>query len=185
MSRVIRANASPLASTHDEAGREIARARQEAIRIVEDAKAEAERLRHEARAEGLAAANLEVARLLLEASRARVEALASAEHDARSLALLAASHIIGEAIALEPDRITQIVRSALLRARQTHSCEVHVHPEDVAALDRTRFGDSVRIVPDAALSRGDCVVRNAFGTIDARIEVRLEAMARWLAGEAP
>lgn len=189
MSRVIRGTASRLvpaevASTRALAEREIARAHQEAVRIIEDAKAEAEGLRREARAEGLSAANLEAARLLVEASRVRDAALLSAEHDARCLALEAAAHIVGEAIALEPDRITAIVRSALSRARQMHPCEVHVHPDDVAALERARLEHSVRIVSDQAVSRGGCIVRNTLGTIDARIEVRIDAMARWLAGEA-
>lgn len=181
MSRVIRAKTlGEIASARDET----ARARHEALRIIEDAKAEAERVRREARAEGLAAANLEAARLLLEASRTRDAALLAAERDARRLALEAATHIVGEAIALEPDRIAAIVRSALTRARQMHSCEVHVHPEDLSALERAKLNDSVRLVADATISRGGCVIRSALGTIDARVEVRIDAIARWLAGEA-
>ncbi len=162
MSRVIRADAA----NRGEPDRAITRARQEATRIIEDAKADA-------------------ARLLMEASRARDMALISVERDAQALALEAARHIVGEAIALEPDRVEAIVRSALLRARRTHPCEVHVHPDDVAALERARLEPSVQIVSDASIARGGCIVRNPLGTIDARVEVRLDAIAHWLAGETP
>lgn len=192
MSRVIRGAGATtrvlpgeLAAARTDAERILDEARAEATRIVERAHDEAERVRRAARDEGLEAAHVEAARMLIEGARSRDAALALAERDAQTLALAATAKIVGEAIVIEPARIAAIVRDALTRARRARSVEVHVHPEDVAALERAQLELAVRVVPDAMLTRGGCVVRSELGVIDARVEVRIDAIARLLGCETP
>jgi flagellar biosynthesis/type III secretory pathway protein FliH len=171
-------------------------AREEARRILDAARAEAEALLAAARAEsaeigelarrlGLESARSELATSLLAAARARDGAMASAEREVQTLALVAAKRIIGEAIALEPARIAEIVGDVLARARRARSIEVRVHPDDLVSLATADLGASVRLTADPEIARGGCVVSSELGTIDARVDVQLEAMAHVLGVERP
>lgn len=191
MSRVIRGGgATPrivpaeLVDARAEAERLLAEARAEAERIVGEARAEAERLEEAARAEGLARGQREAAETMLAAARARDETLASAEREVRTLALAAAARIVGEQITLEPERIDAIVRDAIARARRAKSVQVRVHPDDLPALARAGL-EGVRLIGDAAVARGGCLVTTELGTVDARVEVKLEAMAKLLGCDPP
>jgi flagellar biosynthesis/type III secretory pathway protein FliH len=55
---------------------------------------------------------------------------------------------------------------------------VAVHPDDVDALR----GVGATVISDPSLSPGDCVVSCELGEIDGRIEVRLDALAKAIAG---
>lgn len=172
-------------SARGEAARILERARAEAAAIVEAAQSERERLRAEAAEE----ARAEAAALLVEAARAKDAALEQAEREVRTLALAAAQRIVGEAVALEPARMAVVVRDAMARARRARAIEVRAHPDDVPAIEAAGLSlvpaGASRVVPDETIARGGCVVRSELGTVDARVEVRLEAMARALGCEPP
>ena len=181
MSRVIRGAGPParvvpsgIVEARNDAEQRLADARDEAARIVTEARAEAARLTAEAKVEGAAAARADAAGMLLAAAQIRDAALARAERETRALALGVASRIVGEAIALEPARIDALVRAALARTRRATTVDVRVHPEDARALD---LGPGVRVVTDPTLRRGGCVVSSELGTVDARVEVQLDALA--------
>jgi flagellar biosynthesis/type III secretory pathway protein FliH len=173
-----------VATARAEAVRLVEEARAEAERLREEARAEAERLREEARAAALAAARAEIAEGLVAAARAREAAIAGAEREVQTLALVAAGRIVGEELALSPERIVTIVRNVTERARRARGVEVRVHPDDAVALERA-VGASLRIIPDPTITRGGCVVTSELGIVDARVEVQLDAMARILGCESP
>jgi flagellar biosynthesis/type III secretory pathway protein FliH len=168
-----------------EAQRIVGEARAAAEKIVAAARADAERARTAAHESGLANARAELAAALLAAGKARDAALAGAEREAQTLALAAAARIVGEIVALEPDRIAAVVRDALSRARRARGVDVRVHPDDVAMLEAAELGPAVRLVSDPGIARGGCVVKSELGVIDARVEVQLEAMARLLGCDPP
>lgn len=190
MARVIRgpgaARVVPVevVDAREEAARIVDAARAEAAAMIEAARAEQERLRADARREAHEEARAEAAALLVEAARARDLAREEAARDARTLALAAAERIAGEAIALEPERIVAIVREAIGRTRRARAIEVRAHPDDVRAIEAASL-PVLRVVADASMARGGCVVRSELGTVDARVEVRLDAMARVLGCEPP
>lgn len=152
--------------------------------IVEDARAEASLLRERARAEGRseARAELAAASLALAAERTRrIEADAAAAVD---VVLRVASHLVGEALVADPARIANVVRPELERVRRAARVSVRVHPDDRAALAQACAGLAgedglprvVHIESDASIARGGCVVESDAGTLDARLEVRIEAL---------
>jgi type III secretion system HrpE/YscL family protein len=190
VSRVIRGGTPParvvpgeLVDARAEAARIVDDARAEAARIVSDARSAAAGVLDDARAQGLAAGRVEAAATLAGAARARDAMLAGAEREVRTLALAVAAKIVGETVALDPERSLVIAREALSRARRAERLELRVHPDDLATLAAAL--PSVQITGDTSIARGGCVVRSELGTVDARIETQLAAIAAHLGCDPP
>jgi type III secretion system HrpE/YscL family protein len=169
--------------------RAIASAHDTARGIVERAEQAAHAIAERAHAQGLEGARAELAARLLELERARSAALDALSEHAQRAARLAAEHVIAAELALVPERIAAIVEEQLTRVRRARRAVLHVHPDDVPALRAwldARVGAhqavaAIEIVGDAALARGGCVVVSDIGTIDARVETRLERLQPELA----
>lgn len=181
---------------------EVFDARAQSARIVEDARTraqellanartEAERLLADARRLGREEGVARAAALLTEAAGIRDHALAGAEKEAVKLALAATKRIVGEEIALAPERIADIVGDVLTRARRAQRVVVRAHPDDARTLESLRDRVASRgagacsfaIEADASITRGGCVIETDVGELDARIEVKLDALARALGCE--
>jgi len=131
----------------------------------------------------------EVTRLLVSA-RVEAEAERAAAKDAALvLARKIAEKIIGRAVALDPAVMGEIVGQALAASRVRGGAVVlRVHPDDLAAVERTRpewlarvaAGANVRVVADASVGRHGCVVETPVGHLDARLETQLDALERVL-----
>ncbi len=158
-------------------------ARDEAARILEAAREEAramqEQLRAELAAEAREAARAELAAGYAELGRARREALEGVEAAIGELAVAVAERIVFEALEAEPERVRTLVREATDRVRRATRVRVRVSPLDAAQLLEL----DAEVVEDDSITRGGCVVETELGDVDARLEVRLEALARAL-GEA-
>jgi flagellar assembly protein FliH len=81
------------------------------------------------------------------------------------------------------------IRSALAEAEEATEFFIHLHPEDIALLQR-HASDSLaevaqarpmHFIPSPEVSRGGCMVRTKFGLIDARRETRLARIQEALA----
>jgi flagellar assembly protein FliH len=133
----------------------------------------------------------EVTRLLVSA---RVEAeaeRAAAKEAALVLARKMAEKIIGRAVALDPAVMGEIAGQALAASRVRGGAVVlRVHPDDLAAVERTRpewlarvaAGANVRVVADESVGRHGCVVETPVGRLDARLETQLDALESALRG---
>lgn len=174
MARVIRgARVVPLAvwEAKDEAARIVEAAHERAARLRDERMAELkEEARQLARAE-LAAAHLEV-------ERARQDVLSEGERSVATLALAVAQRLVLDELDARPERVQAIVRDALDRVRRASRVRVRAHPDDAAQL----MDLEVEIVADASIERGGCVVESELGVVDARIETRIDALARALSG---
>jgi type III secretion system HrpE/YscL family protein len=167
----------------------VADARSEARRILDGAKAELEARRVAAIEEGRAQGRAELAAQLVALAVERDRQLAALEPAAVEVALLAAKRILGDLLVTEPDRIVAVVRPLLARVRRAHSIRLRVHPLDrpalqaqLAALCRDLDAPEGLVVdPDPGVSRGGCVLHSDLGSLDARIETQLEALANALA----
>jgi flagellar biosynthesis/type III secretory pathway protein FliH len=169
------------------------RAEAEAARI----RARAEADRHDAlalaaeagRQEGLARA----AALLARAAAERDRLLASAERELVRLAVAVAEKVLARSVAADGEAVVAIAARVLDAARSRRQVSLRVNPEDAAALrrgERQLAGGlprarSLEIREDPGVSRGGVVVETEGGTIDARLEVQLEALARALEEAAP
>jgi flagellar biosynthesis/type III secretory pathway protein FliH len=158
--------------------------------IVERAHGEAAAVRAAALDAGRAQAQAELAAQLLELTQAHARVLAALEPQAIELALLAAKRVIGTELAARPELIGDMIAPLLERLRRAHRLELRVHPDDRAALERqldalrraAHPAATLQIESDAALSRGSCVVVSDVGSLDARVETQLSALARALGG---
>ncbi|MDI6874907.1 MAG: FliH/SctL family protein [Actinomycetota bacterium] len=114
--------------------------------------------------------------------RARRELLAGLEREVAEMALE-----VGEKLALQKldgnaDSLGEMVRAVISRAADRRSLRVRMHPRDLRLLaDRVReiassFTDveGMELVEDAEILPGGCVVETPAGTIDGRLEERLE-----------
>lgn len=191
MARVIRTRAevipAPLADARARGVELLAEARAEAERIVSDARAQAANTQRAAEETGRAAGLATVAALEARALEARRRAVEDAERTVVALVTKIAERVLGEALADAPERIVPAVRAQLERVRRARTVEIRVHPEDALALEaslaRGGLGDperAVTVVPDAGITRGGCVLASDLGTLDARLEVQLEAFERAL-----
>jgi type III secretion system HrpE/YscL family protein len=173
-------------------------AQDEAERLIHEARAAAEAIREEARLAGRAAGQGEAETAftsLLLAARAEAERVrAAALPAARTLAVRMAEKIVGHTLHLEPSALVHIVGEALAAARaRTGPITLRVHPEDRATIEAARpelvarVGTTmeVRLIADAAVGRGGCVVETPVGRLDARLATQLAALERAVYGDAP
>jgi flagellar biosynthesis/type III secretory pathway protein FliH len=169
-----------------------------------DASAEAERLVAKARVEAqtlLATAERRAADLkLLAEAEARAEAAAKlaahalslATHEAKaderalertvSLARLLAERLLGASLAVAPEQVTELARQALSEARGARRLTLVAHPEDAKLLTQSlpSLGvalETVRVLPDAARSRGSLRIETDIGVLDADLAPQLDRLA--------
>lgn len=164
-------------------------AHEEAARLIAEAKRDAARVLEQARALGRDEANAELATERLRAAAAREARLQELEREALQVALMAAERIVGESIARDPQLGVRMVGELFARVRRATRVSVRVHPDDAPALERARdqlcagldaADPVVEIVIDPDVRRGGCVVHSDVGSLDARLEVQLEALSRAL-----
>lgn len=185
MTRVIKAGVgtvrvipSAVVDAKADARRILTDAERLAAEAIQAASVEAARIREEAQRSGFARGQAEAAATLLEAARVRDQALANAEMEAVKVALAAVTRILDAELATDPDKIRHIVAANLDRARRAKKVTIHVNPDDLAALGALPV--HARVEPDADLTRGGCIIRSELGTVDARIETQLAALAEAL-----
>lgn len=147
-------------------GREAARAELEQARttLLEEAAAEMK-----SRAERLE-------RLLSGIESQAASALWDAEDDLVALAHEVICRVLGsEALAAETIRAG--VKSLLAQHGQRTRLAVHVHPDDIVALQgNVGGGDPWRWVPDQSVQLGGVILRSPEGSLDARLETQLAAL---------
>jgi flagellar biosynthesis/type III secretory pathway protein FliH len=184
MTRVVRADRrgpaimpAAIAGASERAHAIIARAQAE----VDATRAHAlEAARVEARA-GLAAEHLALA-------QAHASEHAALERQVIELAAAIARTVVGDELVARPERIAAIAAPLIARVRRARRVTLRVHPEDAAALElslhalRERCGvhGTLHVESDSAIARGGCVVSSDAGTLDARVETRVDALARAL-----
>jgi flagellar biosynthesis/type III secretory pathway protein FliH len=172
-------------------------AARQARALVAAAEAEAARIREEARAtghaEGFAAAR-EAARddlapaaaTLAEAHRQlnelEVQVAERVESQAVDLAVHIAEKVVAGTIAVQPERVLDVVRGALRTIVERERVVVFVHPDDlglmrdaVAELTGSLGGmEHLDVQEERRVRRGGAILRTSFGEVDARLETKLE-----------
>jgi flagellar assembly protein FliH/type III secretion protein L len=132
------------------------------------------------------------AALLAGAGAEEARARQAATAPAIALALKMAEQIVGRAVTLAPDLMTEIVGAALDACRPRGGwVRVRVHTDDAAAVTARRdrlaarapAGAALEIVADESVGRHGCVIETAVGRVDARLETQLAALERALLQE--
>lgn len=128
---------------------------------------------------GAAVAALGVALAEVEAMRATVAE--TVERDAVELALQLAEKVVSGAIAVEPERVADVVRGALRRLTERRRVTVLVHPDDLDAVRVVAEGFAAElggiehcdVQAERRIAPGGAIVRTDEGQIDASVETQL------------
>jgi flagellar assembly protein FliH len=109
-----------------------------------------------------------------------------ARADALEIGFQIAHRILETEIRTSPESLFALIRSALHRASASQHIVVRLSPVDASRLrERTEAAAKeeaslavIEVQADASLAPGDCMVDADFGTIDGRIQSRLQEMRR-------
>ncbi len=159
---------------------------------VELARAEADAIRAAAREEGFATGLAEGRAELRTAAEALAHALGAVEElrgrvadeveeAAVALALRIAEQALTAAVAVQPERVVDVVRGALRRLGERSRVTVLVHPADLDAVREATGGlvatlggiETCDVQAERRVTRGGAVVRTEEGEVDATLETKL------------
>jgi flagellar assembly protein FliH len=110
----------------------------------------------------------------------------NAEENIAALAVTVARHIVQREVTADPTLVRDLVQRALGQIPMDSAVTVRLHPDDAAtcssltAPDATRRLQDLRIIADAHIARGGCLVEGRERIIDGRIDTSLERAYRSL-----
>jgi flagellar assembly protein FliH len=131
----------------------------------------------------------------VETLRVTAERLAAdARTDALEIGFLIARRVLETELAGSVEPMVALARSAVRRLGESRVIKVKLAPADAQAVSSVLAARGagalaplasaqIEVVADASLERGDCVVEGELGTVDGRLETRLEELRRALAEE--
>jgi flagellar assembly protein FliH len=181
-SRII---ARPIAEAKAEARALLEKARDEAAQILSRAEAAANDLILQQQARARADALCLVVGEALELRKRQAELTRNVLDRSVDFATLLAERLLGEELALAPERIRALARQALTEAAGARHAIIVAHPRDAAEL-RAGLGslgtllDSIGIEDDDKLTRGHIRVETELGVIEADLRGQLERLATQL-----
>lgn len=109
------------------------------------------------------------------------------QQEAVRLGVAVAERLLRRTLAIQPEAIFDLIRSALEWSVGTDHLRVHLHPADAGLVaDAALPHDAERkieFLPDASLTRGDCLIESLNGQTDARLEVILQRITDELLAE--
>jgi flagellar assembly protein FliH len=114
----------------------------------------------------------------------RGEIIRRTERQMIQLVLAIAERIVQRELSLDRSLLPGMARAALDRLGEYGSATIRLHPEDFAAIGgRATAEGPVRVVADAVVPRGGCLVQSDFGFMDASPEAQFREMTRALLSE--
>lgn len=123
----------------------------------------------------------------LEALRAQAGVWrAQASEDALKVGFEVARALVGRELEQTAEPLVGVVTDALRELAEARELQVRLHPDDVVAFEAYGVHDKpvglarVELVGDPQLGRGDVLIDSDVGSIDARLDVRLESIRKAL-----
>jgi flagellar assembly protein FliH len=110
--------------------------------------------------------------------RAVAAAVAHAEDELVVICMDVLCQVVGQAIVMPDGLRTQVTR-LLADHDPARAVSIHLHPNDAVLLDRAAVGTNrtnLTWVADPEVTVGGCIVQGALQTVDARLEVVLDAV---------
>ncbi len=116
----------------------------------------------------------------------REQIIQEAEPFLVELSVAIAEKIIGQQLATAPEMAVELIRKSLSRRREQGVITLCVAPSQLAYVQAAREElhtaiDSqaeLHILPDSSVKDNGCVIRSAYGSIDARIDTQLSEIKR-------
>ena len=122
-----------------------------------------------------------------EIASVRAGMMRKTERELVRLAVAMAERIVRREVDADAELLAGMARTAIDRLGQDVAATIHLNPEDHTAMMAARngapFDGSVQVVPDPMVGRGGCMVKSAFGTVDAGIDTQIREMSHALLGE--
>ncbi|REK76506.1 FliH/SctL family protein [Paenibacillus paeoniae] len=130
----------------------------------------------------------EAADVLKHAYASREQIIQEAEPFLVELSSAIAEKVIGQQLSLTPDVTIEMIRRSLSRRREQGVITLCVAPSQLTFVQAAREElhaaiDSqaeLQILPDSSVKDNGCVIRSAYGSIDARIDTQLSEIKREL-----
>lgn len=177
---------------------EILKAEIEAERILAEARKKAETIREEARQKGLQEGRSGVEQEILDAAAAakslveqaaswQQDLLTSGEEQMISMISMVAEKLFGKGYELDEASLQDLMVEVFQRARTLGDLRCFLNPRDADLLTKEWLekqnafhGVSIMLIPDDSIQPGGCLVEGIYGSVDARIEHRLETVLQAL-----
>ncbi|PFP30773.1 flagellar assembly protein FliH [Bacillus sp. AFS073361] len=139
---------------------------------------------------------LEQVQDLLQQGYDQKEAIISeAEPFLLELSTVIASQIVKQELQSNPDILVELIKQHILRFKEKEFITVCVHPDDFEFVQAQRAhlvavvnGETeIKIIPDHSVSSQGCIIRTAYGSVDARIDTQIEEIKKVIleAGREP
>lgn len=126
----------------------------------------------------------EAARIVQQAYAVKESVIAEAEQFLVELSCRIAEKVIGRRIEETPELTLELIARALARRKEQGVITLCVAPSQLALVQAAKAElarsidsqASLQIVPDSNVNVGGCVIRSAFGSVDARIDTQMTAI---------
>jgi flagellar assembly protein FliH len=122
---------------------------------------------------------VELAGALADVEARRTRLVRGAERDLVTLAMAIARRVLCRELAVDQHAILAIAHAALDKLADRATASIHLHPDDVQALQERGVSElaAVRLVADATVVRGGCMVRSQMELIDAGVDAQLDELS--------
>lgn len=112
---------------------------------------------------------------------------AEARSDALEVGFMVARRILETDLTANVEHLVGLVRSAIRRLGESRHIKLQLCPEDARLIEEALHKDGaqsissvaaaqIEVIADPSLQRGDCLVAGDLGTVDGRINTRLEEL---------
>jgi flagellar biosynthesis/type III secretory pathway protein FliH len=117
----------------------------------------------------------------------RAGMMRTTERELVRLAVSMAERIVRREVEVDAELLSAMARVAIDRLGENVAATIHLNPVDYEAMMAARqgaaFGGAVQVVADALVGRGGCLVKSAFGVVDAGIDTQIREMSHALLGD--
>lgn len=126
----------------------------------------------------------EARRVVMQAYEAKSRIIAEAEQFVVELSCEIAGKILGRKLGQEPELAVELMKQSLSRRKEQGTITLCVAPQQFEFVEAARdelamsvdTQAELQIVPDPGVQDGGCVIRSAYGSIDARIDTQLASI---------
>jgi flagellar assembly protein FliH len=128
----------------------------------------------------------QVQSLLEQAYEHKAAIISEAEPFLLELSTVIATHIIKTELNSNPSQFVELIKQHILRFKEKEHITICVHPEDFDFIQSQRGhlvavvnGETeIKIIPDHSVTSKGCVIRTAYGSVDARIDTQMEEIKK-------
>jgi len=128
----------------------------------------------------------QIQHLLLQAYEDKQTIIAEAEPFLLELSTVIAEQIVKQELEASPEKFIELIKQHILRVKEKDSITVCVHPDDFEFIQAQRShllsvvnGETeIKIIPDHSVSPKGCIIRTAYGSVDARIDTQIEEIKK-------